>query len=555
MTGNSSTRTPFTIGLLVTELTLPAWQVRMLERIRSEGLARIAVVVVRSIRRAEGLGTTLERHALDGSRVANDAFAPVDARQLFAGAEIVRAAPPASASTLSAADVGRLTAHHLDVLLHLGGDLPSGLALDCARLGIWSYWSGDAPEAFWETYENRDVIRTTLWRLAHEGAEPLYESTSSVDATCVAITRNRAYWKAAAFVPRVLRRLERTNCSPLAVPRVQLPARNRPSALSYATFAVKRFLRRRHSRFLKRFSREQWQLLFGLGPAALTNYEHFARIVPPADLGWADPHVVVRDGRHYLFIEEYSYRKRRGHIAVMEIREDGTYSEPTAILERPYHLSYPHVFEWNGELYMVPESKENRTVELYRCSEFPHRWQLETTLMENVEAVDATLLEHGGRWWLFANLIENAGGSSWDELFLFSADSPVSREWTPHPANPIVSDVSRARPAGKIFIDEGRLYRPSQDCSRRYGYALNFSEIVMLDETRYEERVVTRLQPDWDPTLLATHSLARGGALTVIDGQRRRWRLPLEPSMWRERLCRLRNALSPPREPPRIPSL
>jgi hypothetical protein len=152
-------------------------------------------------------------------------------------------------------------------------------------------------------------------------------------------------------------------------------------------------------------------------------------------------------------------------------------------------------------------------------------------------------------------MIENVGGSSWDELFLFSADSPLSHDWRPHPANPIVSDVSRARPAGKIFVDEGRLYRPSQDCSRRYGHALNVSEIVALDESRYEERVVTRSQPDWDPTLRATHSLARGGRLTVIDGQRRRWCVSLERSAWRERLSRLRHVLSPPRQPPRIPSI
>jgi hypothetical protein len=174
---------------------------------------------------------------------------------------------------------------------------------------------------------------------------------------------------------------------------------------------------------------------------------------------------------------------------------------------------------------MVPESKANRTIEVYRCTEFPYRWTLETRLMEDVEAVDTTLLEHAGKWWLFANMIENQGASSWDELFLFSADSPLSRNWTPHPRNPIVSDVTRARPAGRIFSKGGKLYRPSQNSAHRYGYGLNINEITELTESTYSERVVSSTEPSWDRSLLGTHTFAAEHRLTVIDALtlRRRW--------------------------------
>lgn len=524
---------PLAIGLLVEGLMLPAWQHRMLERVVADGLGRLALVVTTQDRSVPaggvggGLRAALERRAIDARRAHPDAFAAVDARSLLTDADTLTVEPPDRHGALAATDVARIAARNLDVLLHLGGDPPAGPILEAARLGVWSHWTPEQPEGFWEVAEQRAAIRSGLWRLRAGTAEPLYTSLSSVEPTCVATTRNRAYWKAAAFVPRVLARLVREGPpAPASEPPASAAPARRPGSAVLAGFLARRYWRRKRARVLEKLSREQWLLLHAFGPSARTDYGRFQALVPPADRFWADPHVVARDGRHYVFIEEYPFATHRGFISVLVLHPDGRHDAPVPIIEQPYHMSYPHVFEWRGALYMVTETKENRTIEVYRCTDFPYRWQLETRLMENVAAVDATLLEHGGRWWLFANLIENAGGSSHDELFLFSADSPLSGAWTPHPMNPIVSDVTRARPAGRIFMENGRLYRPSQDCSRRYGYGFNVSEITTLDEARYEERVVTRVRPDFDPAIFATHSLAHEAGLTVIDGQRRLWRRP-----------------------------
>ena len=55
----------------------------------------------------------------------------------------------------------------------------------------------------------------------------------------------------------------------------------------------------------------------------------------------------------------------------------------------------------------------------------------------------------------------------------------LTNKWTPHPENPIVTDIRTARPGGKIFIQDGKIYRPSQDCSIRYGRALNMNQIIV----------------------------------------------------------------------------
>jgi hypothetical protein len=142
--------------------------------------------------------------------------------------------------------------------------------------------------------------------------------------------------------------------------------------------------------------------------------------------------------------------------------------------------------------------------------------------MQDVYAVDATLFEHNKKWWLFANIKQGEDSSSLDKLFLYYADNPLTLDWTPHPLNPIVNDIRTARPGGNIFIQNEKLIRPSQDCSVRYGYALNFNHIINLSETEYEELSEARLEPPRGTKILATHTFNNDGEITVIDAVIRR---------------------------------
>jgi len=142
--------------------------------------------------------------------------------------------------------------------------------------------------------------------------------------------------------------------------------------------------------------------------------------------------------------------------------------------------------------------------------------------MENVSLLDATLLQHEGKWWLFANGGEQSGASSWDELFLFSADNFNSKNWKPHPQNPIVSDCKRARPAGAILKKGNNIYRPSQNSSQTYGYGFNLNSIEILNEFEYKETCVSQVTPDWDKNIIATHTFNHINQLSIIDAQIKR---------------------------------
>lgn len=174
---------------------------------------------------------------------------------------------------------------------------------------------------------------------------------------------------------------------------------------------------------------------------------------------------------------------------------------------------------------MTPESAANRSVELYRCERLPGDWKHVRTLLADIDAADPTPFQHDGRWWMFVNLNASGGAHGTDELHLYWSDR-LDGEWHPHAFNPVVSDVRCARPAGRVFVDDGRLYRPAQDGSRAYGGATVIRCIDVLNTEEYAESTVSRLSPDWQSQQVGTHTLNRDGNSSVVDLLRRRprWR-------------------------------
>jgi hypothetical protein len=150
--------------------------------------------------------------------------------------------------------------------------------------------------------------------------------------------------------------------------------------------------------------------------------------------------------------------------------------------------------------------------------------------MENISAYDATIVAHDGLWWMFANVQSDPRTSSWDELSIYYSDCPISQDWHAHPANPVVSDVRRARPAGSFFRRDNILYRPSQNSSYRYGYGININRVNELTTERYSEELVTSISPTWTRAAMGVHTMSVADRFIISDalyqsGPLRRWRL------------------------------
>lgn len=553
-TPTESTPRKLRVGFLLDSWTVPAWVARIVDEVMAGDVADVQVVVLnatppvpRSARRLFALrGQWLYRAymALD-ARVFSSGrspFARVSVADRLANVPVLRVEPRQTrfSDYFPDSDVATLAALDLDVLFRFGFRILRGPVLDVARHGLWSYHHGDpdvnrgGPPCFWEVMNGEPVTGSVLQILSErlDDGQVIYRSWSSTHPYSVHATRARVYHKSAAFAGRCLAHLYRTGRpTPQESPDRSPAPYDRPLYRPPGNAAMVRLAARLVFRMLAAgirglWSRETWMIAWRESPVDESAGRLFdvRWLRPPRGAFWADPFVAFREGRRAILFEEWVDRAKKAHISAIELDADGRPSAPAAVLERPYHLSYPFIFDWNDELWMVPETKGNRTVELYRCIRFPDRWQFEATLLADVEAVDATVHPFDGRWWMWLNRAE-PGASMLDEVHLFHADTPLG-PWLPHPLNPVKSDVRGARPAGRPFLYGGRLVRPAQDGSVRYGYAVVFHRIEVLTTTEYREEEMGRTLPLWADGLLGTHTYNRDDRVTVVDGYRRvpRWR-------------------------------
>lgn len=532
------------LGLLIGNWNIPAWQFDMLAEVVESDYASIELVIqsdsttCKENRRRLPAYIFRAFHRHETMRPAGiDACDISAANQLLS--QVERMTIPSGHGAGQARErisiIADIKLRELDLILALDNISAVDSLVDVCRHGVWYYSYGYPATAeidlswigFMEVLGRKPFIQSALMVRSSEFKDDrkAYESFSSVSPFSHTRTRSEHLWKIRAFVPRVLRQLhnygdekfiERLGGEACAAQPKRPPPPKKPSALRILASLIGYAWWRIKLKISRRSYTKKWTLMFQIGGDSrdLTKY----RIIrPPEEWFWADPFAVRKDDRYYVFFEEASVESGHGHLSVICIDDSGNCSQAQTILERPYHLSYPFIFEWKQSMYMIPETADNRTVEVYRCKAFPNEWELECTLMEDVSAYDATLFEHCGTWWLFANIKEHDGASSWDELCLFSSDHPLSNDWRPHPMNPVISDVRVARPAGRMILRNGRLLRPSQNSSYRYGYGLNFCEVLELSESIYRERLIECIEPDWDLSVEALHTYNECDDLTVID--------------------------------------
>jgi hypothetical protein len=239
----------------------------------------------------------------------------------------------------------------------------------------------------------------------------------------------------------------------------------------------------------------------------------FYEMARPEGSACADPFPFEWQGRDYVLFEEVPANTHRGRLAIAEIHAKGELTPPTIVLERPYHVSYPFVLRHGPDVFLLPETAMNRTVELYRAAGAGlNDWRFEKNLFEGAMLVDTTPFLHDGLWYFFTSQVDYGMRT----LLFYS--KTLDGKWTYHPCNPISSDASRARSAGALFYRDGKLIRPAQDCSIRYGYAIVLNEVRKLSPSEYEEEIVGRIEPAaWGKGIAGIHTLNSNARWEAID--------------------------------------
>jgi hypothetical protein len=198
----------------------------------------------------------------------------------------------------------------------------------------------------------------------------------------------------------------------------------------------------------------------------------------------ADPFMLQHENRWFMFFEILNWQSNKGEIGLATSQDGFTWKYEERVLVEPFHLSYPYVFCLAGEFYMMPETKQSGAVRLYRASEFPLHWSLVNTLLEGQNLVDSSIFCANDMWWILASTADTQGT---DVLRLFMSDT-IEGEWREHPESPFDKNVSsHVRPAGRVVVNDRKLFRVAQNSNAPYGTSVRAYEITRLTPSSYTE--------------------------------------------------------------------
>ncbi len=423
-----------------------------------------------------------------------------------------------------------------DLILWLARETPPDERLDgVARHGIAAVEFGDGRFAipFWsETANHRPVTEThVLWCPLTVRRAKVVRTAETATWQGVAFTRNAAEPTAAAsrMLGWFCRQLA---CHPEVPERLrEAPERSTnwtqrreyPSNWSGAQFVAGKFMRSAWKRLQARGRKPAWFVAIrpnrGASVLDLPDRSRGGQAfqdIPllPGSEQMADPFVWEHGGRNYLLFEDIPASTQRGRIGCSELDANGAPGETRIILEYDTHMSYPCVVPSGGELFLVPETADARQVQVLRFRRFPWDLELVSVPVDGDALVDCTPVKIGDLWYIFGTTPE-----PFMETLLFIAER-LDGPWRLHPSSPISGSVTSSRSAGHLFRENGRLLRPTQDCSVRYGYAMTINEVVRLTPTEFEERRIAYIPPGWQGDLLGTHTWNENANFQVIDGLR-----------------------------------
>ena len=421
-------------------------------------------------------------------------------------------------------DLEKISEYQPDLIIRFGFRILRGEILTLPKLGVWSYHHGDinnyrgGPPCFWEVFLQSETTGVVLQQLNEhlDAGRVLYQSRLQTDPLSVQRNANKVFWTSAAFMARVLKKIsvlgleswkeslenqQGSQLSPILTP---------PTSIEMLRIWGRLWSRNAIRKTREFFQKPYWELTVAKLKEDSLLADQFDPVFASEEClkkgsYWADPFPINYKNETWVFYEEFDGKSQKGKIGVGKWNGQEM-TDCRTVLEEPWHLSYPMIWEENGDYFLIPESGEAKATYVYKARNFPNQWE-RLGLFFPEEGFDPTLLKKDNHYWLFLNQKSHPGASPFVELFLYSSPSLENPVWTPHPLNPVVSDVCSSRPAGRIVERNGKFYRPAQDSGRRYGHKIRIQKITQWTESAYQEKTIALIEPDENKGVLGTHTL------------------------------------------------
>tara|TARA_B100000212_G_scaffold338252_1_gene314464 strand:- start:79 stop:1758 length:1680 start_codon:yes stop_codon:yes gene_type:complete len=416
---------------------------------------------------------------------------------------------------------------NLDLLIRGGSGILKGEILTVCPHGIISFHHADndlnrgGPPGFWEVFQKNPRTGFIIQRLRDEldGGDVLFKGFIST-SFFYSLNLAKLYELSNPFLHYVVEdilsekpRLSINEKSPYSFPLYKTPSAYQSIIYLLNTCYLMTL------KILRKFTRRSYR--WGVAYQFVDNWREVTlwrskKIPNPKNRYLADPFIIKRNGEYICFVEDYNYYTKKGSISAYKI-DQKNHQDLGIVLSEDFHISFPFLFEYEEELYMCPETYEKNEIRIYKCLEFPTKWIYKKTIMKNVSAVDTIIFKKNKKWWLLTNIDNSFIKDHSHQLHIFYSDSPLSEQWTPHIANPVIYDSLIARNGG-LILENDNIYRvfQSQDFDL-YGASFGVSKINLINNCEYKEKVLFKVQPKFFKNILGTHTYNFKDGLIVID--------------------------------------
>jgi hypothetical protein len=527
-------------GLLINSSDLQTWEIAMIRKLESEGLARCVLLLVNSAHAPKRKCT----HFLYRLYRKIDRILFMSGEDAFSTASIFsvldRDIPQISIKTkkvknrehVAAEDIQQIQSFQTDILIRLGFGILSGDILHACPMGIWSMHHGDpaefrgGPPAFWEVMRQAPLTGGMIQQLTEDldGGQVLDKFWTQTDPLSVQRNANKLFWLSADRMARMIRlkllhpkRFEDESIQNDLYPKYG-KLYKKPGNLSMIGLGWILFQRNMFRKIRESWSKPEWRIWItesNTGDRFLTKWDE--HIPMPLEKGayQADPFLVQKSGQTYCFFERFVHRNKKGEIAFRTFHQ-GTWSASHTVIQEDFHLSYPFIFKYKEKYLMLTESAAAGGIMVYTAADFPYQWTKKAKWLSGA-CYDPTLVYKDGLYWLFVIRPSYPAGSPFDELCLYYTHDLEEAAWTAHPLNPIITDPIGGRPAGNIFRKDGKWYRPAQYSEKRYGQGLMVKAIIDWDTENYWEEGAGQLMGEDLGDFMGMHTFNQEGKYMVWD--------------------------------------
>jgi hypothetical protein len=526
------------VGVLLDSIVQPAWILWIIEEIIRMNEAELSFVVLN-----KGMGNSVAKEGFASKlfkgisilerKLVKGSLAEFERRKISIpnSAILIEDVPVKKGIGLKLSDdsIEAIRELNPDIIIRFGFGILRGEILNIPKHGVWSFHHGDnriargRPACFWEIRNNEHIIGAVLQILNEEldNGKIIDRVYSKVINNSVWLSMNQLYKTAKQMVPNKIRHLYKIGTItskdfPVLYDR---PLYKYPGVIDTIDYSFKLLKGKLDSKLGKQRKRN-WSVFVGITkngqhPLSFPLFK-LRRLPTPQGKFWADPFIRNSENGFEVFLEEYCLEREKGYIKKVTLDIKGEVVSQAVCLEEDWHLSYPFLIQKDGEWYMIPEASVSGMLTIYKENKLTYKWEPVRTLFKSEAVFDCTICKVEDVYWIFMTK-KGVSERSDAELYIYHTHDFVNDIWEEHSLNPVKIDMRSARPAGAIINIDGKLYRPSQDCSTGYGSRIIINEIETVTKDAYQERMVDMIEANWRDKLNAVHTVNSCKNAVVYD--------------------------------------